>query len=51
MVRQGVMFSRDCRQLIGLISFVVDLGALKQVLKHGVQATLESEPEMEYGQY
>lgn len=36
------MFSKDCRQLIGLISFVVDLGALKQVLKHGVQATLES---------
>ena len=45
-VRQGVMFSKGCRRLIELISFVVDPDVLKRVLKHGVQAILESEPEL-----
>jgi hypothetical protein len=45
-VRRGVMFSKGRRTLIRLISFVVDPGVLKQVLKHGVQAILESEPDL-----
>jgi hypothetical protein len=45
-VRRGMMFSKCCRRLIGLISFVVDPGVLKQVLKHLGQATLESESDL-----
>ena len=45
-VRRGVMFSNGCRGLTGLTSFVVDPDMLKRVLKHGVQAVLESEPNL-----
>jgi hypothetical protein len=34
-VRRGMMFSKGCGSLIGLISFAVNPGVLKQVLKHG----------------
>jgi hypothetical protein len=50
-VRRGVMFSKGCRRLIGLISFVVDPGVLKRVLKHGVQAILESELDLTRSQH
>jgi dihydroxyacetone kinase len=45
-VRQGAIFSKGYRRLIGLISFVVDPDVLKRVLKHGAQAVLESEPDL-----
>jgi hypothetical protein len=41
-----VIFSKDCERLIRLISFVVDPGVVKRMLKHGVQAVLESEPDL-----
>ena len=41
-VRRGATFIKCCGELIGLLSFVVDPGVLKRVLKHGPQAGLES---------
>ena len=39
-VRRGATFKKCCRELIGLLSFVVDPGVLKRVLKHGPQDTV-----------
>ena len=41
-VRRGATFKKCCRELIVSLSFLVDLGVLKWVLKHGPQAGLES---------
>jgi len=48
MVRRGVMFLKCYRGSIRLISFVVSMDpeVLKGVLKHGVQAVLEPEPDL-----
>jgi hypothetical protein len=45
-VRRVVVFLKGCGGLIRLTSFVVDPDVLKRVLKHGVPAVLESEPDL-----